>query len=272
MAPTPAPQAPKQKNVVGLIALIVGIVGFVFACIPGALIVGWLLLPVAFILGIVALCLRGKSKWAGLVGLILSVVGSIVGGIVFFAVVATAFDDAFDDVSGGDTVITEEVTSEDEGASDEEPAATEDDGETAEKGTRENPVSFDATIENDDWTVTLADFNPDANAEVAEGNQFNDEAGEGQSWIMFTPTVDYHGADSGLAVEVQFAFVGADGAVTNSYDAMAVLDGSFDVSAELYDGGTATGKVAMLVPADLEGGMLRVTPGLLADEVFVSLP
>ena len=35
----------KQKNTLGLIALIVGIMGFIFACIPGALIVGWVLLP-----------------------------------------------------------------------------------------------------------------------------------------------------------------------------------------------------------------------------------
>lgn len=272
MAPTPAPQAPKQKNIVGLIALIVGIVGFVFACIPGALIVGWLLLPVAFILGIVALCLRGKSKWAGLVGLILSVVGSIVGGIVFFAVVATAFDDAFDDASGGDTVITEEVTSEDEGASDEEPAATEDDGEAAEKGTRENPVSFDATTENDDWTVTLADFNPDATANVESDGYTTETAGDDQVWITFTPTVTYHGDDSGLAVEVSFAYAAPDGTVINTFDAMAMLDDGFDSAAELYDGGTTTGRIALLVPNDLDGGLLRVTPGILADDVFVSLP
>ncbi len=269
MAPAPVPPAPKQKNTVGLIALVVGVAGFVFACIPGALIVGWLLLPIAFVLGIVALCLRGKSRWAGLVGLILSVVGSIVGAIVFFTVVATAVDDAFDEASGGDTVITE-----DESTSEEEPAATEDDGDAAEaeKGTRENPVSFDATIENNDWTITLADFNPDANAEVADGNPFNDEPGDGEVWITVTPTATYHGSDSGLAAELQFAFVSADGTVTNGYDSIAVLDDSFDSAAELYDGGTTTGTVTLLVPADLDGGLLRIAPGFLADEVFVSLP
>lgn len=39
--------------------MIIAIVGFIFACIPGALIVGWLLLPIAFILGIVAVFLKG---------------------------------------------------------------------------------------------------------------------------------------------------------------------------------------------------------------------
>ena len=44
----------KRSNTVGLIALVVGVIGFVFACVPGALVVGWVLLPIAFILGVVA--------------------------------------------------------------------------------------------------------------------------------------------------------------------------------------------------------------------------
>jgi hypothetical protein len=37
--PSAGPQAQaKQKNTLGLIALIVGSIGFIFACIPGALI------------------------------------------------------------------------------------------------------------------------------------------------------------------------------------------------------------------------------------------
>jgi hypothetical protein len=39
----------------------VSVVGFVFACVPGALIVGWVLLPIAFILGIVGI----DSGWKG---------------------------------------------------------------------------------------------------------------------------------------------------------------------------------------------------------------
>src|SRR5690625_5975263 len=53
---------PPQKNGIGLAALIVAIVGFLFACIPGALIIGWVLLPVAFILSIVGLTRSGRKK------------------------------------------------------------------------------------------------------------------------------------------------------------------------------------------------------------------
>jgi len=78
-----------------MIALIASIVGFIFACIPGALIVGWVLLPIAFILGIVGLFLSGKAKGASIAAIIISVVGAVVGAVVFFTVVADAFNDAF---------------------------------------------------------------------------------------------------------------------------------------------------------------------------------
>ncbi len=55
-----------------------------FACISGALIIGWILLPVAFILGIVALTRKGKKTFG-----ILTIVLSIVGGVLALTSCAT---------------------------------------------------------------------------------------------------------------------------------------------------------------------------------------
>ncbi|MDQ0576702.1 DUF2510 domain-containing protein [Agromyces albus] len=96
-APTAAPAA--KPHVLGIIALAVAALGFIFACIPGALIVGWILLPIAFVLSIVALFLKGR-KWPAITGLIVSILGTIVGFVVFFTVVATSFDEAFGDIDG----------------------------------------------------------------------------------------------------------------------------------------------------------------------------
>ncbi|UJP09379.1 DUF5067 domain-containing protein [Microbacterium sp. KUDC0406] len=104
MAPQPAPGASKKLNVLALVALITAVVGFIFACVPGALIVGWVLLPIAFVLSIVSLFLKGDKKWMGIVGLILSIVGTIVGFVVFFATLSAAVDDAF---GGSDTTVTQ---------------------------------------------------------------------------------------------------------------------------------------------------------------------
>src|SRR5699024_8636442 len=137
--PPQAPQPAKQKNVVGIIALIVAIVGFIFACIPGALIVGWVLLPIAFILSLVSLFLKGKKKGTGIAGLIISVVGTIVGVIVFFALAASAVNDAFDP---GDVEFSSAPAASDSAAAagDQEVAAEDSDAGSSAgaEGTREN--------------------------------------------------------------------------------------------------------------------------------------
>lgn len=98
--PPATPRAPATTpHVLGIIALVVAALGFIFACIPGALIVGWILLPIAFVLSIVALFLKGR-KWPAITGLIVSIIGTIVGFVVFFTVVATSFDEAFGDIDG----------------------------------------------------------------------------------------------------------------------------------------------------------------------------
>lgn len=119
--PTAPEPEKKPRNVLGIVALALAAVGFIFACIPGALIVGWILLPIAFILGIVALFQKGKPKWQGVTAIIVSVVGTIIGVIVFLVVAATAFSDAFDDTVTGE-VGSSEVVEGDAPATAEEPA------------------------------------------------------------------------------------------------------------------------------------------------------
>lgn len=251
-AQTPSP----KNNVVALIALIVAVVGFVFACIPGALIVGWVLLPIAFVLSIVSLFLKGDRKWMGVVGLIVSIVGTIVGFIVFFAVLATAASEAFGDT---ETSVTQPVEE------DAAPAA-EDEADAAEQGTRENPYPLASQISTDDWTVIVNSHTADGAAKVAEAG-FNDPAPAGSHYEIVNYTVTYTGDESGLAAEVSIAFVTSAGNVVNSYDNLVILSDGIGMD-ELYNGASATGSEAFLVP-DGESALIRVRPGMLADEVFV---
>ena len=94
-APFTEPSNPKP-HVLGIIALVVAAIGFVFACIPGALIVAWVLLPIAFVLSVVALFLKG-AKWPAITGFVVSIVGAIVATVVFFLFVSTAITDAMTD-------------------------------------------------------------------------------------------------------------------------------------------------------------------------------
>lgn len=280
--PVPSNAEP-QKNTIGLVALIVSIVGFIFACIPGALMVGWILLPVGFILAIVALAQKGKKKGMGVTALILSVVGTIVGIVVFLAVAVDAVSESFDEEFGGSdvAVVDEEPAAPeaDEAAEDdavqEEPAEepVEEEAEpSGPAGTRDDPLPFDAEIHNDDWTIALTGFNPDGNAEVADGNMFNEEPAAGMQWVILEVEATYTGADSGNTIGLSFGFVSADGTVSSTSDGLATgLDPEFDRLAELYEGGTEAGKIAIMVPEPVDG-LIRVTPSMFGDDMFFTLP
>lgn len=272
-ASSPLPQPPTAKpkkalNVVGLVALITAGLGFIFACIPGALIVGWILLPVAFILALVSLFLKDRAKWMGLTALIVSIVGTIIGFVVFFAVVATSFDDAF----GGDTTVEVQEdageTAGDEPA-DEAPAA-------AEVGTRENPAALGSPVSSDEWTVVVNSVNFDIANDPAfiEANQYFDTTlPEGEQFVGINVTYTYIGDDpeGGMPAFVSTDLVTAGG-VTLPYDVIALYgDPSVSTSA-LYNGGTVTDTLIRTAPtAEIDGLVIAVNPGMLSDTAFVAV-
>ncbi len=262
--PYPATSVKKKKlNVLALVAAIVAVIGFIFACMPGALVVGWILLPIAFVLSIVSLFLKGDKKWLGIVGLIVSIVGTIVGVIVFLGVIAGAANDAF---GGGDTTVSQPAES---GEPAEEPVEepVEEAPADAAQGTRDNPVPVGTEISNSEWRVVINGVNPDGNAVVSEANQFNEPAPAGSHYVIVNYTVTYTGAESSFAAEVMVDLVTSTGNVVDGYDSMAVLTDGMGMD-ELYTDASATGSQAFLVP-DGETYLIRVKPGFLADEAFV---
>jgi len=76
--------------------------------VPGALIVGWILLPAAFVLAIVGVALPRKAHGASITALIISIVGTVAGVVVFFGLLGAAFSSSFgsgssDSGDGSDT-------------------------------------------------------------------------------------------------------------------------------------------------------------------------
>lgn len=253
--PQAASPAPAQRNVVGIVALVVSIVGFVFACIPGALIVGWVLLPIAFILAIVALFLKGMGKALALTALIVSVVGTVVGFVVFFAVVAASFNTAF---GGAGTEVKAPASSQPGGS----------DAAAAKVGTRENPAALGSEIVGQDFTVKINSVDLNATAAVLAANQFNEAPSAGNVYAVVNATVTYTGSDSGYANQAEISYVSAGGKVYNSFDSIAVAPDPALGSDELYEGASATGNIVIQIPAAGDG-LLRVSPGLIAEKVFV---
>jgi hypothetical protein len=253
----------KPRNVLGLIALITAVLGFIFACVPGALIVGWILLPIAFILALVSLFLKDKPKGMGITALILSVVGTIVGVVVFLSVVSTSFDNAF---GSGDTTVAQ--------PSNNAPGAAENNTAAAATGTRENPHPIGSVIESDDWRVVINSVTLAATDAVIAANQFNDQPGAGSEYILVNYSTTYIGDDSNgqMPAFVSVEYVTADGTTVNTFDKLATAPEAIDTTGTLYTNATSTGNIAFAVPTATAGqGVLAVRPGMLGDKVFVAV-
>ncbi|WP_373426560.1 DUF2510 domain-containing protein [Microbacterium trichothecenolyticum] len=81
----PRPQA-SQPNYLGLAAIALAVLGFGLACSRALFLVGFAypvmgfaLLAVALVLGVIAACLRGRAKWPGVVAIVVAIVGTFVG-------------------------------------------------------------------------------------------------------------------------------------------------------------------------------------------------
>lgn len=255
----------KQRNVVGLIALITAVIGFIFACIPGALIVGWILLPIAFILALVSLFLKDKVKWMGVTALIVSVIGTIVGVMVFISAVATSIDDAF---GAGDTTVVQPANS----------AAPKDSG-TKEKpatqtGTRENPSPIGSVIESDDWRVVINSVTLAATDTVMAANEFNEAPPEGSDYILVNYSATYLGDDPNgqMPAFASIDYVTVDGNTVSGLDSFAVPADQIDTLSVLYKDGAATGNTVLTAPtATADQGVLAVRAGMLGDKVFIAV-
>lgn len=262
--PSQPTKAKKPLNIVGLIALITAVLGFIFACMPGALIVGWILLPIAFVLAIVSLFVKDKPKGMGITALILSIVGTIVGVVVFFSVVGSSFDNAF---GSGDTKVV--APSGEAAASDGAP----DKEQVAGAGTRENPYPIGSVIESDDWRVVVNSVTLAATDAVVAANQFNDPPTEGSEYILVNYSTTYIGDDpDGQTPFVSIDYVTAAGTTVNGLDNFVVAPEPIDSMSTLYKDGTASGNKAIEVPtATASQGVLAVRPGMLGDKVFVAV-
>lgn len=238
--------------------------GAVVACIPGVMIIGWVLLPISFILGIASLFMTGKTKWQGAVAVAVSIVGTGIAVLVFTTVLVTAVDDALDTEVSVSTQPTSNSTTDQTGDSGDPKAGT----------TRDNPVALGTEITSSEWKVVINSVTFAADEAVAAANTFNEPPTEGNEYILINYTVTYTGTDpNGQAPAfVIVEYVTPDGNTIDGLEVLAVAPDEFDSISTLYSGASVTGNKALMVPsATAQEGVLAVSPGLLADKVFVAV-
>lgn len=266
-----APQASaNERNTIGIIGLVCAILGVIFSCIPGFLIIGWILLPIAFILGLVGLFPKGKKKGTAIAAVITSIVGAIVAAVAFAFVVDSAFNESFNK----ETTVRNNSDSKavDNGESTDGDSDNSADG-AADGATRENPLPIGATISSDEWDVTVNRVDLNATDAVTAENPVNDAPADGQTYVMANVTAKYKGDDpQGSMPLIGLAFVTPEGNTINSYDSMAIAPDYFDQSTTLYKDAEETGNFAFLVDeATAADSVLAVEPDMFSEKRFVAV-
>ena len=260
-SPFPTEEPAKNRNTVGIVGLVVAVLGTIMSVVPGAAIIGWILLPFGFILGLVGLFMSGKPKGTSIAAVIVSIVGTIVAMAFFVTVVGDAFDEAFDDEV---SVSQSEPGNSGSGAAPDAGDTDSDDG----PGTRSNPSAIGDVLSSDDWEVVVNSFTRNATDQVMAANMFNDPPPPGSQYALVNLTATYIGDESGHADFLSAAFVTDTGNVIRDYDHSAVTPDPLE--GELYTGASATGNIDLAIPEG-ESGLLRLELGAFGGEVFVAV-
>jgi len=250
------PTAPKS-NVLAIVAIALATVALVTAFIPGLTLITWLPGIAALVLGIIAV-VKKQMPGLSITAIVVAPIAIIIAIIMGFVYAAAAISAGLSAAVGGTTSVVGPSDAATVGGA---PAAS-------QAGTRDNPLALGSAISNDQWTVVVNSYDPDGNATVAAGNEFNAPPPAGSHFEVVNYTVTYTGADSSYANFVQVDLVTTDGKVIDGTEAFVALKDQFTLD-ELYAGGSATGSKALLVP-DGATGVLRITPGLAAQQAFVA--
>lgn len=256
--PTPPVPPLPQGNPVALAGLIVATVGTILSTMPVVFIFGWFLLPAAFVLALVGLALKNRPNKLAIVTLVLSIVGTLVAIGAFLATVSKAVDEAT-----GVTTASAPATTTTTGSAPTTQATASD------LGTRENPYPMGTTITGREFTVTINSFTPDATAQVLAANPLNDSPDQGSTYALVNLTVTNNQDTAQSPIWVSVDYVTAAGNVISSTDKFAVAPDPI-ANNDLYKGASATGNVVLMIPTG-DAGVLRVSPGMMADDVFYQL-
>lgn len=232
----------KHRNVIGLLALIIAVVGVATLLLPVSSDIGVFTLGVALLVSLIALIPKRCGK--------ATAISSI--ALVAAALLATPFlpsiglgDDSDSSTQGNQESPTDEA----------DPEEAPDSGE---RGSRENPYALGEVISSLAWDVVVNSVEPISDVDMDAESIFNNPAPEGTEYLVANLTVTYKGADEGDAGDIDLAFVGSDNRVTKDSDQLAIAPEPNLAAIDLYAGGTESGNEVLAAPMGMEG-LLRVT-------------
>lgn len=134
---------------------------------------------------------------------------------------------------------------------------------TEQGSTRAEPASLGATVVSEAWEVTVLEVLRGAEAaqRVAEANQFNDVAPEGQEYLVVRISARYLGGDDpDAAASIDQNAFKVTGAANVIYDRPSVVAPAPILDATLFPGGALEGWAVVQAPAGEAGLTLVFEP------------
>jgi hypothetical protein len=257
-APVPASSAPKQKNTLGLIALILAGVGFLFGVIPPLSGLAWIFFIPAIVLAIIGLTRKGQTKGTSISALIVAVVGWIVAIIVASVTILGAVGTAIEESDTAPSAASEAS----EGA--EAPAAEAPAEEAAEEEGVQEAAIGDTVTTGDGIAFKVTGIS--CGLAEAGDNQFLTEAAKGQFC-----KVDYR-IDNGGSDAINLSAYDIKGYIGESaYDANSSVStfGGDPFSTDVNPGLGADNIVYIDIPADAALEYIEFRPAFSFDDAVV---
>lgn len=248
----------KPRDVLGLIAILVSVLGGILGCVFGAGLINWCVLALGFLCGLIALAVSKRSGALGTAAMFLALVGTVLTTIATLtfhnadpadpvpeAAPTTPTPDLKDAPPPQDNHIMDgrETVELDVGGGRYDTIAE------GEPGSHTAPIEPGVVARSGDWSLLVTDINMDANEVVAAASPENDKPQEGRKYITFTYTQRYEGTEEAAKASAAIVYQDPDGELRDHHH-LHSFDDYFSTYYPFRPGETRSGAVVATVPED----------------------
>ncbi|PZP02118.1 MAG: hypothetical protein DI609_02935 [Corynebacterium urealyticum] len=248
----------KPRDVLGLIAILVSVLGGILGCVFGAGLINWCVLALGFLCGLIALAVSKGTGALGAAAMFLALVGTVLTTIATLT---------FHSADPADPVPEAAPTTPTPDLKDAPPPQDNhimDGRETVEldldggrydaiaegePGSHTAPIEPGVVARSGDWSLLVTDINMDANEDVAAASPKNDKPQEGRKYITFTYTMRYEGTEEAAKASAAIVYQDPDGELRDDHH-LHSFDGYFSTYYPFRPGETRSGAIVATVPED----------------------
>ena len=248
----------KPRDVLGLAAILVSVLGGILGCVFGAGLINWCVLALGFLCGLIALAVSKGTGALGAAAMFLALVGTVLTTIATLT---------FHSADPADPVPEAAPTTPTPDLKDAPPPQDNhimDGRETVEldldggrydaiaegePGSHTAPIEPGVVARSGDWSLLVTDINMDANEDVAAASPKNDKPQEGRKYITFTYTMRYDGTEEAAKATSSAGYQDPDGELRVTHH-LHSFDGYFSTYYPFRPGETRSGAVVVTVPED----------------------